>query len=1133
MFVADRSRFWIMAWVVALGGYLSGIPSFAFSQSWSPAPSSWVRESTLRSVFFLNEKTGWACGDRGTLLRTSDSGLTWELTPTPVPCRLDSIFFIDAQQGWACGGHVLPVSNRSQGVVLTTKDGGTTWSRLPTSQLTWLRKIEFDSPTNGWAIGAKTAHQPSGVYYTRDGGKNWLAAADFGESSWQAGSKFNSLERVLIGSRGDIQRLRADKFEPGYVLDGQQPRFCAVQTVDEKRAWAVGERGAIYYTTNQGLSWKQGADPNQIPCLTSMNFKTVVARGNHAWMTGQPASVVMHTHDDGRTWQWTKTGMDVDIECLHFVNDQAGWAVGGLGKIYATRDGGLTWTPQRNASLQIFALQTSPNKNSIPIEAVARISANEGWLASGVYPRGPESNIEIQSFPELGAEQWLSLGGMSQVRWWTPQVVPRDQNLSEKSNTESSQTNGEQWADWREFLTLQIRAQRPAVVILPAPRHHRLNRGEQFFHDLCLEACRDAGRPDRYPMQISLMGLQPWKPAKVFAISDRKVSSGIMIPTDQFALQIGRTLSDLCLPSRAGLCGINSAPPRQYQLTLIETDLPVTTAGKSLDRDLSLNWVETSRRPISNHVSGTFQNVQQLTSISMVLAQLGTLTSKSDPTGAIWIATVRKQLASLDDWSGGNFLQQIARQHLEHEQIRMGARAHRLMVEEYSNHPLADASLLWLWEHYSSHEWRWHDDPASAKRTIKDQNETPASETPTFQEMVQQAKISGLTEEQILDATGNLGVGDIDPIEIEKGQAIKPVFLFQPDALQDLEGEPAQLRLADLNTNEKEEYLRRLEQFLMTGRSALLSDWRLRLRRSQRGRTDAGTSSDWNAIRELFPETLGKIAEQELWLMSPLTHEPPTYLVDIQSIDTPPTLDGTLDEPYWQEAWEQKRLTLRLANHSKIAPSHIMLACDDRFLYIAAVCQKIHDAPYPTVTPSGKRDGASSDIDHIDFFLDLDRDHQTSFRLRCDSLGQATDSIGESIAWDPQWFVSHSESKTTWTIEVAIPFDQLGETFERNKTCWSLGIKRSCPGFGTAFWGLSEPHIYHDSNPLIQGLASFPSSQFAEKQVEAGNISEKSNSGPRPPEPRKPSTLESEAGAELPLQKIPMGLGPIPRESPR
>ena len=68
---------------------------------------------------------------------------------------------------------------------------------------------------------------------------------------------------------------------------------------------------------------------------------------------------------------------------------------------------------------------------------------------------------------------------------------------------------------------------------------------------------------------------------------------------------------------------------------------------------------------------------------------------------------------------------------------------------------------------------------------------------------------------------------------------------------------------------------------------------------------------------------------------------------------------------------------------------------------------------------------------------------------------------------------------------------------------------------------------------MIQGLASFPSSQFAEKQVEAGNISEKSNSGPRPLEPRKPSTLESEAGAELPLQKIPMGLGPIPRESPR
>lgn len=1056
----------------------------AEGQSWAPTPNSWVRESTLRSVQFINPMMGWACGDRGTLLRTEDGGESWEVISSPVRCRLDSIFFINSNQGWACGGYVSPVSHRSEGVLLATVDGGKNWTRVPIPKLTWLRKIEFDSPMTGWAVGAKTAHQPSGVFYTRDGGRNWISAADFGDSSWQDCAKFTDVERVLVGPNGGVQRLRADQFEPGYLLDGRLPQLHAIRTVDESNAWAVGERGSIYYTSNQGLSWQQRANPDQIPALSSIHFKALAARGDHAWMTGQPASVLVHTHDRGATWHWTKTGMDVDIESICFTDELNGWAVGDLGKIYVTHDGGRSWTSQRNAELQVFALHADADESAVPLEALARIAANEGWLTSGLYPFKKGSDFEPSSLPELEKEQWLTLTGMAEISWWHPRHSGLEATSTIDTASEAQPQQTEQWADWQEYLTLKIRQQRPAVLLLPAPSHSRMNRGQQNFYDMCLEACRDAGRADKYPLQISLMGLRPWKPTKIFAISDRKVSNGILIPTDQFAIQLGRTLDDLCYPARVGLTRGSSLAPRQYQLMLVETELPVATAGKSLLGDLSPLWKDVAQRPSSTAVSGTFQNVQQLTSLPNALSQLGQLTVDADPTGAIWIANVRKQLDRLDDWSGGNFLYRLAQLHLDQNQNRMAARAHRLMAEEYPDHPLADASLLWLWEHYSSHEWRWEDDSRSELPTLQSQTsmQQPATRT-TFKDLVQQAKNRDVLEQPEIVPINNLDSLEFEPVKLGDGRTVKPVFLFQPDATQNIEGEPAQLRLADLETQEKDEYLDRLEHFLMTQRPALLADWRVRLQRLSLRGSNNKSPADWLTIRDLFPSYLTAIAEQELWLQQPLTHEIPEFLIEIPRIETPPTLDGQLDEPHWQAAWDdQQRIMLRLGAESKVAPSHVMLACDEEFLYIAAVCQKIHDAPYPTAPFPRQRDRAAEDLDHLDLFLDLDRDHQTAFHLRVDSLGRASDQVGDSPNWNPQWFVSHRDSNTTWTVEVAIPFEQLGWTAKEEKTWWGLAIQRNCHGFGTAYWGLGKASVDQNQAPLIEGLVAIPPSRKSQPE---------------------------------------------------
>jgi photosystem II stability/assembly factor-like uncharacterized protein len=70
-----------------------------------------------QNYFFLNKKIGYAVG--GNIIQlTNDSGKTWILQNSTVTTSLFSIFFIDSLTGWASGDN---------GVVLHTTNGGTSY----------------------------------------------------------------------------------------------------------------------------------------------------------------------------------------------------------------------------------------------------------------------------------------------------------------------------------------------------------------------------------------------------------------------------------------------------------------------------------------------------------------------------------------------------------------------------------------------------------------------------------------------------------------------------------------------------------------------------------------------------------------------------------------------------------------------------------------------------------------------------------------------------------------------------------------------------------------------------------------------------------------------------------------------
>ncbi|MGK5078763.1 WD40/YVTN/BNR-like repeat-containing protein [Janthinobacterium sp. HLX7-2] len=142
------------------------------------------------------------------------------------------------------------------------------------------------------------------------------------------------------------------------------------------RLVAVGERGIVVLSDDQGKTWRQGRSPVSVT-LTAVRF--IDAR--QGWAVGH-AGVVLHSADGGENWvrqldgvqaarlaleaakagmaaeatprahkrldqaeQLVKDGADKPFFDLYFENDKTGYVVGAYNMFFGTNDGGKSWQP--------------------------------------------------------------------------------------------------------------------------------------------------------------------------------------------------------------------------------------------------------------------------------------------------------------------------------------------------------------------------------------------------------------------------------------------------------------------------------------------------------------------------------------------------------------------------------------------------------------------------------------------------------------------------------------------------------------------------------------------------------------------------------------------------------------------
>ncbi|MEE4192756.1 MAG: YCF48-related protein, partial [Halieaceae bacterium] len=82
------------------------------------------------------------------------------------------------------------------------------------------------------------------------------------------------------------------------------------------RLLAVGERGLIVYSDDQGRSWQQARVPVS-ETITAISFPT----DDHGWAVGH-GGVILHSGDAGESWQLQFDGNDANRQRLDFVTDR-------------------------------------------------------------------------------------------------------------------------------------------------------------------------------------------------------------------------------------------------------------------------------------------------------------------------------------------------------------------------------------------------------------------------------------------------------------------------------------------------------------------------------------------------------------------------------------------------------------------------------------------------------------------------------------------------------------------------------------------------------------------------------------------------------------------------------------------
>ncbi len=289
----------------------------------SPVFSQWIKQTVnttagFRGLSVVNEKIIWASGNGGTVIRTIDGGVSWNVIKLPDAAKFD---FRDIEAFDANTAYILSIGNGESSRVYKTIDGGSTWKlQFKNSDpkaffdaiACWDRNncIAMSDPVDGEYV----------LISTKDGGANW---------------------KPLVSS----QMPAAKDGEAAFAASGT----CLI-TQGKTNAFIVsgGNDARVFSSTDRGMTWNvspapiiKGTAGSGIFSIAMIDAKSGVIVGGNYEKPSENKNNLAFTVDGGKTWA-AGSGLTGYRSGAAYIGRKTIVAVGTSGSDISS-DGGTKW----------------------------------------------------------------------------------------------------------------------------------------------------------------------------------------------------------------------------------------------------------------------------------------------------------------------------------------------------------------------------------------------------------------------------------------------------------------------------------------------------------------------------------------------------------------------------------------------------------------------------------------------------------------------------------------------------------------------------------------------------------------------------------------------------------------------
>lgn len=300
----------------------------------------WIKAASplytnFQNCFFINPGTGWISGDSGIIIKTTDSGNTFDIINTGIVNNIESVYFTSPYTGWATAiQQKLDSVNYPGTIILKTTNGGLNWNNyLYPDTNVFFPVIYFTDSLNGYMGGFGST-----IVYTTNSGLSWLESFTDSASIYYPVLSikfFDHLSGYACGGFFDIAGVVWKTSDGGRnwlrEIIGPEP-FNDMYIFNSNKTFLTGgdfKFGVnISKTFNGGNNWETSF-LGIFGVGTAIDFRTPY----EGWISLGFTGKFLYSFDSGNTWTEIYTPDTTKINDIQFIDSLNGWAVGNNGTL--------------------------------------------------------------------------------------------------------------------------------------------------------------------------------------------------------------------------------------------------------------------------------------------------------------------------------------------------------------------------------------------------------------------------------------------------------------------------------------------------------------------------------------------------------------------------------------------------------------------------------------------------------------------------------------------------------------------------------------------------------------------------------------------------------------------------------